>query len=111
MVSMHILASDFSGLAWIILAIPASLAALALVSFIPASRGHWSALLLAAAPVLLGSGIAGLLIFASARSGHMPLAMVALLLAPPVLGILSIGVWSERRRSREARAALERRNP
>jgi hypothetical protein len=37
---MHLLASDFSGLAWIFLAIPISLISLAVASFLPASRGH-----------------------------------------------------------------------
>ena len=98
---MHILASDFSGLVWIFLAIPMALLALAVVSFVPASRGHWSAVLLAAPPVLLGLLFAALLISDSARSGLTPAAMCALLLAPPVIGILSLGVWSERRRRRE----------
>jgi hypothetical protein len=98
---MHILASDFSGLAWIFLAIPMALVALALASFVPASRGHWSAILLAAPPVLFGLLLAALLMFDSARSGLMPAAMCALLLAPPVIGILSLGVWSERRRPRQ----------
>jgi hypothetical protein len=98
---MHILASDFSGLAWIFLAIPMALVALALASFVPANRGHWSAVLLATPPVLLGLLFAAVLMFPSARSGLMPGGMCALLLAPPVIGILSLGVWSERRRPRE----------
>jgi hypothetical protein len=100
---MHILASDFSGLAWIFLAIPVTLIVLAIASFLPASRGHWSGIALAAPPVLFGLMFTVLLTFASARSGQMPFGACALLLAPPVLGILSIGVWSERRRSRDER--------
>ena len=99
---MHILASDFSGLAWIFLAIPFSLIASAAISFIPASRGHWSAVLLAAPAVLFGLMLLVRVGVANARSGLMPFGACALLLAPPVLGILSLGVWSEcRRRSRE----------
>ena len=98
---MHILASDFSGLAWIFVMIPIVLLVLAVASFLPASYGHWSAVLLAAPAVLLGLTYAALLGFASARSRLMPGGMCALLLAPPVIGILSLGVWSERRRPRE----------
>ncbi|MEA2710316.1 MAG: hypothetical protein QOF78_2917 [Phycisphaerales bacterium] len=98
---MHILASDFSGLAWIFLAMPITLIALALISFIPASRGHWSAVLFAAPPVLFGLMFIVLLMLAGSRSARAPLGTCALLLTPPVLGILSLGVWSERRRSRE----------
>jgi len=56
--------------------------------------------LLAAPAVLLGLGYAALLLFASARSSMMAGGMCALLLAP-VIGILSLGVWSERRQSRD----------
>ena len=98
MQAMHILASDFSGLAWVFLAIPILLIVLALLSFIPASRGHWSAILLAAPPVLFGLSFLVLLALATSRSGQVPFGACALMMAPPVLGILSIGLWSERRR-------------
>ena len=101
MTRMHIVASDFSGLAWIVLAIPFGLIGLALASIVPAIRGHWSAALLAAAPVLLGLLYASLLLFASARSGMMPVGTCAVLLAPPAIGTLSLVVWAARRRPRE----------
>jgi hypothetical protein len=98
---MHILASDFSGLVWIFLAIPAVLIVLAVISFFPASRGHWAAPALAGPAVLVGLLYASLLLFASARSRLTPFPMCAFLLAPPVLGILALGVWSGQRRTRE----------
>ena len=98
---MHIVASDFSGLAWIFVGVPFALTALAVLSFIPATRGHWSAGLLAGPPVILGFVFGSLLLLGSMRSGLMPLGMCALLLAPPVLGLLSLGVWAECRRPRE----------
>ena len=94
---MLILASDFSGLAWIFVGIPIALSAVAAISFLPAIRGHWSCVALAAPTLVFGLLYASLLMFASARSGLMPGRMCALLLAPPVLGIFSLGVWSERR--------------
>jgi hypothetical protein len=100
MLAMHILASDFSGIAWIFVAIPFVLIALAAISFIPAALGHWSAVLLATPAVLLGLMFVGLITFAVARTAPMPFGACALILAPPVLGILSLGVWSERRRSK-----------
>ena len=98
---MPILASDPGALAWIFLVIPIALILLGLASFLPASRGHWSAMLLATPPVLFGLSFLAVLGFASARSGPVPFAACALFLAPPVLGILSIGLWSNRHRSRE----------
>ena len=100
---MHLLASDFSGFAWIFLAIPIALLMLALLSFLPAARGHWSAVFLAAPPILFGLSFLILLTFAAARHGPMPIGACALLLAPPVVGILSIGLWYERQRPRAQR--------
>jgi hypothetical protein len=51
--------------------------------------------------VLFGVMFLAMIMFATARSGPVPIGSCALLLAPPVLGILSIGVWSERRKSRQ----------
>ena len=98
---MHILASDFGWLTWIFIGVPFALTAVAVLSFIPATRGHWSAGLLAGPPVILGLVYGSLLLLGSMRSGMMPMGMCGLLLAPPVLGLLSLGVWAESRRPRE----------
>ena len=97
---MHILASDFSGLAWIFVAIPIFFIALAGISFIPAALGHWSAVLLAAPAIVFGPLYLAMFVTARARFGGIPFGGCMLLLAPPVLGILSMGVWSERRHAR-----------
>ena len=91
-------ASDFSGLAWIFLAIPLALLAVAAVSFIPAWRGHWSAVALALPAVVLG------ILFDAAVIGgasHMAPWACMLVLLPPVSGILAMGLWSERRKGRD----------
>jgi hypothetical protein len=90
---MMILASDFSGLAWIILGIPLALLAAALASFIPAYFGHWSAVVLG---ILFDSAV----MFGGGAS-HMPPWACMMFLAPPVAGILAMGLWSERRKTRE----------
>jgi hypothetical protein len=95
-----ILASDFSGLAWIILGIPLALLAAALVSFIPAYFGHWSAVVLALPAVVLGILFDSAVMFGGGAS-HMPPWACMMFLAPPVAGILAMGLWSERRKTRE----------
>ena len=49
-----ILASDFSGLIPALVGIPVIVAGIALLSFLPAKRGHWLAPVLAVPPFLLG---------------------------------------------------------
>jgi hypothetical protein len=55
---------------------------------------------LAAPAVILGLMFTGMITLAIRCTEPMPFGACALLLAPPVLGILSLGVWSERRRPR-----------
>src|SRR5262245_5230999 len=97
---MIILASDFSGLAWIFLFVPLALLAAAAVSFIPASRGHWSAWVLALPAVVLGLLFCSAVMFGGGASHIEPWACI-LFLAPPVTGILALGLWSERRKMRD----------
>ena len=98
---MNVLASNFSGLTWIFVAIPIVLGALALVSFIPSSRGHWSGPVLATPAVGIGLLMCGVLMFASAAVARAQFLAWVMVLGPPLLGILSIGLWSECRGRRE----------
>jgi len=91
--ALHILASDFSGIIAWLLGIPVLFVALAALSFIAAARGHW------VGPVIAGPAVVvGLLLFWLSVAGHAPFGFVMLSGLPAVLGILSIGVFAERRR-------------
>jgi hypothetical protein len=94
-----ILASDFSGLAWLFLAIPLGLLAIALKSFIPAYYGHWSAVALALPAVALGILFDSAVMFGGGAM-HPPPWACMMFLAAPVTGILALGLWSERRKTR-----------
>ena len=73
-----------------------------LVSFWPASRGHWSALAIAI-PGLLG-GLLLLLLFAGP---HSDLAVKAVASVPALLAIGSLVLWSRKRRARRERVPDE----
>src|SRR5262249_5744765 len=89
----RILAENFNGLWVIILALPVGLIVLAGVSFAGSARGHWSGPAIAAPAIGLG-----ILLFVSVALGRGPCVVLALALAPTVVGILSIGLWAERRK-------------
>jgi len=97
---LSLLASDFSGLAWIFLFVPLALLFLAGMSFIPAYQGHWSTLLLALPPIVLGILFDSMVMFGGGAS-HMPPWTCLMFLAPPVAGILAMGLWSEKRKTRD----------
>jgi len=90
---LHILASDFSGLAPFILGAPIVLL-MALVSFIPSSRGHWSGPVLAAPLILLGA----VFICMQADMDELPATTWSFLLAPVAIGAASVVVWVARRK-------------
>jgi hypothetical protein len=75
-----------------------------LVSFWPASRGHWSALFIAI-PGLLG-GLLLLLLFAGP---HSDLAVKMVASVPSLLAIGSLILWSRKRSARRERAPDEPR--
>jgi hypothetical protein len=92
MMMIHpLLASNFDGLMWIFIAIPLLLLAGAVASFIPADRGHWSALVLAGPAVVLGS-IFALTVISGAGSHLLPIGF-GIVMGPPVVGILAMGLW------------------
>ena len=99
MIIPPMLASDFSGLMWIFVAIPVLLLLAAALSFIPAYRGHWSAVVLALPTVVLG-GMFALTVISGAGS-HLIGAGFVLVMAPPVAGILAMGLWAEMRKRRD----------
>lgn len=68
---------------------------LLLLSFWPASRGHWSALMLAI-PGLL----AALLLLLLFAGPHSDLAVKLLAAVPALLAVASLLFWSRRRRAR-----------
>jgi hypothetical protein len=94
-------ASDFSGLAWMILCIPLVLLAAAVLSFIPAYLGHWSAVVLALPAVVLGI-LFDSAIMSGGGGARMPPWACMMFLAPPVTGILAMGLWSEKRKTRNS---------
>lgn len=90
--STMVLAENFAGLGLLVVALPLILAAIAAVSFIPSARGH------AAGPVLAGVVAAiGLLLFFAAAFARAPIWVLMLCALPSAGGIISIGLWSERR--------------
>ena len=89
---VSILAENFDGLWVIIFAVPIALIALAGVSFVGSARGHWSGPVIAAPAIGLG-----ILLFFSVAMGRGPCAILLLALLPAVVGILSIGLSTERR--------------
>ena len=97
---MIIPASDFSGITWIFVMVPLALLAAALLSFIPAYFGHWSAVVLALPAVVLGILFDSMIMFSGGPS-HMPPWACLFFLAGPVSGILAMGLWSERRKKRD----------
>ena len=93
---MKILASDFSGLAPVVLVVPALLA-LAVASFVPSARGHWSGPVLAA-PWALGT----LAFIVAQRSQDLSTFAWAMLLSPLAVTAASVALWAVRRGSRAA---------
>ena len=93
------LASNFDALLPIIFGIPIALVALGLLSFIPAFRGHWSAVPLAAPSVLIGLMLTWGIITDSRPDQLIP-ALWVFFPAPLVVGVAAISLWAVRRRSR-----------
>jgi len=92
-------ASNFDALLPIIFGIPIALVGLGFVSFIPAYRGHWSAVLLAAPSVLIGAMLTWGIITDSRPDQLIP-ALWVFFPAPLVVGVAAISLWAVRRRSR-----------
>ena len=89
---LFVLAENFDGLwVWIFIP-PLVLTALAGLSFIPSSRGHWSGVLLAAPAVGLG-----LLLFLAAAGGRAPLPTLLFSVMPAAVGFASIRLWAQKR--------------
>src|SRR5262249_16870553 len=91
----RMLAENFDALWVLIFGAPLVLLAIAGLSFIGSARGHWSGPVLAAPAIGLGA-----LLTLSIAMGRGPCAIVVLSLLPAVVGILAIGLWSERRGTR-----------
>jgi len=93
---MVLLAENFDGL-WVFVFIPPIvLAVLAAGSLAMSARGHWSGPALAALPAVLGG-----VLFLFAAMGHAPGWYVLLTILPAALGVLSMQLWSRRRRGSE----------
>lgn len=92
-------ASNFDGLLPFIFGIPLALVALGFISLIPAFRGHWSAVLLAAPSVLIGLVLTWSIVAASRPDQLIP-ALWVIFPAPLIVGVSSIALWALRRRSR-----------
>lgn len=87
-----ILAENYQGLGEILLAVPITLIVLAAASFVPAVLGHWSA------PAMAGPAVGlGLLMFLCLAPAHAPGWVMLLAIAPALLGMGSLKVWSVRR--------------
>jgi hypothetical protein len=91
------LASNFDALLPLMLGVPAVLVVCGLVSFIPASRGHWLALVLAVPCALFGL-ILIYALFADGRPDSIIPALWVVFPAPLVVGGASIALWAFRRR-------------
>ena len=96
---MPLFASNFDGLLSFIFGIPIALVALGLLSFWPATRGHWSAPVLAAPGMLIGLFLKASLLMNSRKDLLMP-ALWVLFPAPLLMGVASVILWSLRRDSR-----------
>lgn len=94
-------ASDFSGLLPFILGLPVVITLLGLISFIPASYGHWSALVLAIPCAALGLLLTYVL-FADGRPDTVIPVLWILFPAPLVVGGASIRLWRSRRRTKRS---------
>ena len=79
--------------------IPAALVALGLISFIPASRGHWSAILLAAPSVLIGLMLTWGIVTDPRKDMMIPVLWIVFP-APLIMGVAASMLWAARRRSR-----------
>ena len=92
------LASNFDALLPWIFGIPLALVVLGFVSFIPALRGHWSALLLAAPSVLIGGALTWSIVTDTRKDTLIP-ALWVFFPAPLVVGLAAITLWFIRRRA------------
>lgn len=97
------IASNFDALLPIIFGIPVAFVGLGFVSFIPAFRGHWSAVLLAAPSVVIGAMLTWGIVNDSRPDQLIP-ALWIFFPAPLVVGVTSIILWAVRRRSRRSQA-------
>jgi hypothetical protein len=89
-----------NALAWIF-AIVFTLVVLGILSFWPASRGHWSALLLAGPSILLGAFLIWNVV-APARPDPLMPDLWFLFPAPLAVGVGSILFWLAARRAKRA---------
>jgi hypothetical protein len=91
-------ASNFDGLLPLVFGIPIALLVLAILSLIPAFRGHLVSVLLAIPPIFFG----GMMVWAMIADGRSSSAGVGpeivLFSSPLVVGVLSVVVWAIRRR-------------
>lgn len=85
-----VIASDFTGLIEWLTGISIALLLCALVSFMPARRGHWSTPLLAAPPILFG----GSLFWSVLKSGPVPFLAIFVFGAPLLCGVISFVLWA-----------------
>ena len=100
---MPLLAESIDGALPIIFGIPLVLIAAGLLSFWPATRGHWSALVLAAPCLLIGFFLTASIVLDSRKDMLMP-SLWIFFPAPLLIGIASVALWFVRRRSRGGRA-------
>ena len=96
---MPVLASNFDGLIPFIVGIPLTVAALGLLSFWPAARGHWSGPVLAAPCLLIGLLLTGSILLDPDREMVLP-ALWIVYPAPLLVGIASVALWQKRRSQR-----------
>jgi hypothetical protein len=93
-------ASSFDALVPLIYGIPIVFLALGLISFIPAARGHWSALVLALPAAFVGFILISITGYSDATLPGIKIIWPA----PLVVGGLSALLWIIRRRSGGRRA-------
>ena len=96
---MPLLASNFDGLLPFIVGIPLTVAALGLLSFWPAARGHWSAPVLSAPCLLIGLLLTGSILLDAEKEALIP-ALWVVFPAPLLVGIASVALWLKRRSNR-----------
>src|SRR5688572_8992516 len=91
---MNVLASDFSGMAPLVIVVPV-LFALVVASFVPSARGHWSGPVLAA-PWALGT----LALIVAQSSQSLDAFAWGMLLSPLAVSAGSVALWAVRRGAR-----------
>jgi hypothetical protein len=83
------IASDFNGLIEFLIGVSVALLICSVLSLFPAKRGHWSALLVAAPSLFLGSS----LLWSVMNSGPVSFIVILIFAPPPLLAFCSVLIW------------------